>query len=116
MPGDIFTTILEKSRGINENNFVRFDILETLLLKIRTILDVTVCRWTSGFWLPEGTLFQKVGNLTQHHIPQNSNSQIKSYVENVSAWKEYGVRKKMKANTSFMYIEGRKEWVLYRNL
>jgi len=49
MPGDIFTTILEKSRGINENNFVRFDILETLLLKIRTILDVTVCRWTSGF-------------------------------------------------------------------
>ena len=69
MPGDIFTTILEKSRGINENNFVRFDILATLFFKIRAILDVTVFRWMSGFQLLEGTLFLKVGNLTQRRIP-----------------------------------------------
>jgi hypothetical protein len=56
-----------------------------LLLKIRAILKVMVCRWMSGFWLLEGTLFQKVGNPTQRHIPEDSNSQIKSYVENVSA-------------------------------
>jgi hypothetical protein len=85
MPGDIFTTNLEKSRDINENNFVRFDILATLFLKIRPILDVMVCRWMSGFRLVEGTLFRKVGKLTQRHIPKESNSQIKSCVENVSA-------------------------------
>jgi len=85
MPGDIFTTSLGKSRDINENNFVRFDIIATLLLKIRAILKVTVYRWMSGFQLLEGTLFRKVGNLTQRHIPEDSNSQIKSYVENVSA-------------------------------
>jgi len=85
MPSDIFTTILEKSRDINKNKFVRFDILATLLLKIRANLNVTVCRWMRGFRIFEGTLFRKVGNLTQRHIPEDSNSQIKSYVENVSA-------------------------------
>jgi hypothetical protein len=63
MPGDIFTTILEKSRDINEKNFVRFDILANLFLKIRAILDVKVCRWVSGFRLLEGTLFEKLGTL-----------------------------------------------------
>lgn len=84
MPGDIFMTILEKSRGINENNFVRFDILATLLLKIQALLDVTMCIWMSGFRLLEGTLFRKVGNLTQRHIPEDKISQIKSCAENVS--------------------------------
>jgi hypothetical protein len=49
MPGDIFMTSVGESRDINENNFVRFDILATLLLKIRAILKVMVCRWMSGF-------------------------------------------------------------------
>jgi len=71
----------------------------------------------SGFRLLEGTLFlRKVGNFTQRHIPEDSNSQIKFCVENVSAYKEYGVKKKKKATTSFMYIDGRKERVLCRNL
>jgi len=70
----------------------------------------------SGFRLLKGTLFRKVGNLTQRPIPEDSNSETKSCVENVSAYKEYGVKKKMKATTSFMYVDGRKERVLCRNI